>query len=141
MNLEELACKIACQDLLVRFCLALDAGRNADAAALFSDDVTLVFPTGEVTGAAARTFIENRWPEIVTRHIMTNMLIETTGPDIAKGYAYILVYRVPREPSSVPRPLPSAPNAAGDWDIQFKKTPAGWRISRYEASSVLARVE
>jgi hypothetical protein len=142
MNLGEIGDKLECQDLLVRFCTALDSGDNAKAAAMLADDAIAVTPTGELSGAAARKMVESRPTAIITRHVMTNQIVTLTGANSASAAAYILVYRVPREPNDVvPRRLPATPQAAGDWKLEFKKTTAGWRISRYEAVPVMVPAE
>jgi hypothetical protein len=138
MNLSEIADKLECQDLLVRLCSALDVGDNTKAATMLAENATVVAPTGPVSGEAARQVFLSRPPTIVTRHVLTNLLVTLTGPDTATADAYIIVYRVPREAQDVPpRRLPATPQAAGDWKIKFKKTVQGWRISHYEAIPVL----
>lgn len=139
MHLDDLACKTACHDVLVRFCTALDTRDNVAAADLFADDAQMVAPSGDtVHGTAIRAYFERRPTALITRHIMTNVLVEPTGPDTASARAYILVYRVQRQdPDRLPRAMPSGPQGAGDWVVDLRRTDAGWRISRYEGVPIL----
>lgn len=88
MHLDDLACKTACHDVLVRFCTALDTCDNVAAADLFADDAQMVAPSGDtVHGTAIRAYFERRPTALITRHIMTNVLVEPTGPDTASARA------------------------------------------------------
>lgn len=138
MTLEDLACKLACQDMLVRFCEALDGGGGA--ADYFTDDASMLTPTGEtVQGADVKALVASRpTATIATRHIMSNVLVEPAGADRAKATATILVYRTPRQdPDVLPRPLPSTPQAVGEWSLELERRSGGWKIGRYAAVSVL----
>lgn len=139
MTLDDISCKIACTDLMVRLCDLLDKGENVAAAGLFSEEAELLAPNGNVLrGAEVRAFLENRSPAIATRHVLSNVLITPGGPDTATVRAYILVYRVPRqEPDALPRALPATPQAVGDWDMDLVRTSNGWRIRRFSALPVL----
>lgn len=131
MTLEDLINKSECHDLLVRLCAAIDSGRTDDLPDFFTEDLTLCPPNGEViTGDEARATLVGRPKTIVTRHLMTNVIITPTGPGAARGEANILIYRVPPV-SGGPLILPRTPQAAGDWVMDFRKTPSGWRVSRY----------
>ena len=134
MNIEELSCKIECQDVLAALCAALDEGRNDDAADLFTDDAVLVLPIGEKKGPEVRAALNARPATITTRHLMTNVAVDVKSADGAFATAYILVYRTTVDPGAPgPHPLPETPQAAGDWNIDLRKTPDGWRICRYAA--------
>jgi hypothetical protein len=138
MNDDDLACTIACQDVLGRLSWALDTGANSAAAELFTDDATLVTPAGELAGPAVREFMEGRSSAVATRHIMTNLVVNRTGPDTAEAISYLIVYRVPRDAAGPSRVLPPTPQAFGEWKINLRKTPAGWRLTRYEAVPMMA---
>jgi SnoaL-like domain len=142
MTLDELACKIACHDQLVRLCLALDSGANSEAAAFFAEDAVIVAPTGaEIAGPAARAFIEGRSSAIATRHVMTNVMVSPIAADAAKALATIMVYRVQKADDDVlPRALPATPQAVGDLHVDFKKSAKGWQITRYQAVTVMEPV-
>jgi hypothetical protein len=136
MDIESLSCKIECQDILSRFCAALDGAGGAEA--FLADDAVIVGPKGEVVGADAHQMIKARSTEIVTRHIVTNLLITPTGPRTADGKAYCLLYTTPRdEAGSVVATMPECPSAAGNFELQFRKTSSGWKLSRYHSIAVI----
>ena len=136
MDIESLSCKIECQDTLSRFCAALDGEGGAEA--FLADDVVIVGPEGEAVGADAHHLIKARNSEIVTRHIVTNLLITPTGPCTADGKAYCLLYTTPRdEAGSIVATMPECPSAAGNFELQFRKTTSGWKISCYHSIAVI----
>src|SRR5579864_460652 len=100
MSIDELICKLECQDVLVNLASALDRGANAEAAAFFADDGLLIMPDGESTGAPAiRERLMQRPAHIATRHILTNIIVRPIDATTAEGQAYIVVYRVTRAPN------------------------------------------
>jgi hypothetical protein len=136
MDIESLSCKIECQDTLSRFCAALDGEGGAEA--FLADDVVIVGPEGEAVGADAHHLIKARNSEIVTRHIVTNLLITPTGSCTADGKAYCLLYTTPRdEAGSIVATMPECPSAAGNFELQFRKTTSGWKISCYHSIAVI----
>jgi SnoaL-like domain len=139
VNFDEIACKVECHDLLVRLCSALDSGANPDAADLFVADATLVLATGaEVCGPDIRGHLLARSSEIVTRHLLTNVLVTPHSGDRATADASILVYRVGRDGDVLPRVLPTTPQGVGEWHVEFRRTPLGWRLGRLATVSLLA---
>lgn len=139
MTLDELICKVACQDMLVRFCDALDGG-GASPADFFTEDASMVIPTGETVRGDEILGVLAKRPTatIATRHIMTNVLIDPVAADRARAAATILVYRVPRQdPDVLPRALPSTPQAVGAWNLELAKSGQEWKISHYAATPIL----
>jgi ketosteroid isomerase-like protein len=142
MTVDELICKQSCNDLMAELASALDRGDNAAAADCFTHDATMVMPTGEFSGEAVREALARRPAHIVTRHIYTNVIIRPMDAATAEGSAYLLVYRVPRGADGQPSSrLPNTPQAAGDWRLRFRRTPGGWKLSRYEAVVTLTPAE
>lgn len=142
MSNDDLICKLECHDVFVKLASALDRGANSEAADFFTDDGTLVMPDGEATGPAVRERLLKRPSHIITRHLLTNVIIKPIDPTTAEGRAYILVYRVTRgADAAAAHRLPNTPAAAGDWIVSFRKTVAGWRISRYEAVPIFTAAE
>lgn len=140
MTIEELECRAACADLLHRFASLLDSGANREAADLFTDDATLTRPDGEYSGSAIRELMEGRPETIITRHMLTNVIVTPQGAESATASAYGLVFRVEGRPDDpLPRAMPEGPTAAGDWNVAFRRTDAGWRMTRWELHPKLAR--
>jgi hypothetical protein len=136
---DELRCKIACSDLLITLADALDNDNAEAAAACFADNATMLLPNGsEVAGNGIAAAFGARPRAIVTRHLVTNILIHPGAGDTARSSVTILVYRVPRaNPDTLPRVLPETPQAIGQWHTEYKKTSAGWRISRHTTEALL----
>src|SRR3974390_2707962 len=138
MSSDELACKMACHDLMTSLAWALDHGENAEAADLFADDGVIVQPDRSDSGPNARGLLMKRSSEIVTHHILTNASVRLIDGTTAEGRAYVMVYRAPAKPDALPRALPQTPQGVGHWLMQFRKTKEGWRISRMETLPRLA---
>lgn len=141
MSIDDLATKIACQDLLHHFGHALDRGANAEAAELIADDGVALRPAGApVRGPAVRAMLLKRSPETATRHVISNVVVTPIGTDSAEAVAYVLAYRV-RADGPTPRPMPATPQVAGEWRMQFRRAGEEWQISRWEAVAVLASAD
>jgi len=138
MENEQVACKVQCSDVLVQLCGALDSGANEEAAEHFVDNVILRTQDGrELAGEEVRDFIRSRPSNIVTRHVISNILVTPISKEAARASAYITVYRTEKD-GEPPFSLPKQPQGLGDWIISFRKTPGGWKIERYEAVMVMA---
>ena len=137
-ELEKLSCKTACQDLLSSLCVALDAHDSDRAIKLFSNDAILVTKGGELRGEAARSALRNRPQDVLTRHIISNVLITPITSTAAVGEAYCILYSVRRTDGidNVPA-LPATPQALGEFRLEFQQNEDGWKLSRYESVPVL----
>ena len=138
MSNEELACKLPCQDLMVNIAWALDRNAADEAADLFAEDGVLESAEGHVSGPALRAALKKRSPDITTHHILSNMYVRPLDATNAEARAYVMVYRAPTLPDTLPRPMPATPGGAGLWQMRFRKTPQGWRISRMAMAPKLA---
>ena len=140
VSLDQLAAKADCGDLLYRFASALDRTAHEEAADMFADDGVAVRPDGaELSGQAVREMLLSRPTDIMTVHVLSNLVVTSTGTDTAEGLAYVVAYRAPRPAGqALPLPLPAAPHGVGDWRVQFRRTAAGWRLSRWQATAILA---
>jgi len=136
---EALLDKLECQDLVYRFCHALDGGRFADAADMFADNGQLVSPAGDVIdGPAVRESLLRRPTEVLTRHLINNLVITLEKPDHGQGLAYVTNYNVSDGAETPgPRALPATPRGIGEWLLEFERTTEGGRISRMEAVTTL----
>ena len=120
MSLNELICKMECQELIFQHARRLDEGAYADAKHAYTADAVMVVPTGEemkiaeIPLEAMAKAGANLKPRIVT-----NLVVTVAGPDTAKAFAYV----------TLPRQLV----AQGEWHYDLRRTDAGWRISRFKA--------
>jgi hypothetical protein len=130
MSLLELSAKQDCYETITRFLCALDRGDNSEAASLMAEDGSLALPTGEIVGAAVQRALLER-AGYVSRHVITNVLMNVVDENLVECRAYVATYSVSPEPDdSPPWPMPSAPAAIGNWTIRLAKSASGWRISR-----------
>jgi len=135
---DELHYKLLCQELMADIAWALDRNAADEAADLFAEDGVLVTAEGDLTGPAVRAALRKRSPDITTHHILSNITVRPIDANNAEARAYVIVYRAPTKPDTLPRPMPSSPGGAGLWLMRFRKTPKGWRISRMETVPRLA---
>lgn len=133
MNIEELTCKIECQELISQYFVKLDAGAHDELADLFVDDAVMPRPGGAAEGKAAiRVLFASLPPNFRPVHIGVNQIITQTGPDTADGITYSIVYNMlANEGHSPPLMFPPLPTAIGKIAFGFRKTADGWRISSF----------
>ena len=131
MNLDELVCKVECQELIARYFNILDSGPRSEAADLFTQDGRM-FVTGDDDGAPPAAMFAALPQEFVPVHLATNVVITSAGPDAAEGIAYAVAYNMfGKADDALPRRMPPTPSRIGKVLFSFKKTPSGWRISTF----------
>ncbi|MEK8174941.1 nuclear transport factor 2 family protein [Streptomyces sp. M19] len=87
------------QQLYNRQSQLIDAGRAAEWAATFTADATFDSPSypEPVTGTAALTAFAERFAataaadQVVRRHVVTNLVVETESPDSLRVLAYLQI--------------------------------------------------
>lgn len=140
--------RIVLDDLLTAYAVAIDSDPLGDLAALATDDAVFDYtssggPRASVTEARewlakALTFVPSRQHLIVNRVFRlppsgdagadtVTDLTKSAGPDTASVAAYFF------NPMSVHAPGPAGTTAwnpgGGHYDVAFRRTPDGWRIS------------
>lgn len=137
MTPEQVSCKLACQDLIIRYFVSIDSGAGSKAADLFADDGAMVSPRGSASGKdAIRARLANIPAEFVPVHLATNVIITPTGPDTADGRAYVVAYNMFGKIDDVlPRKMPAAPSRIGTIDFKFRKTAEDWRIAEFKPNT------
>jgi uncharacterized protein (TIGR02246 family) len=123
----------ACQRLIYQYARLVDSGQAAQVADLFTED-------GVWTGADGRS-MQGR-AEILaafsgrqalsrrkSRHVMTNVQIDTDGDHTATGIAYLINYRhdTTGPPDDGPGPA-RHPKFVGDYHLRFRRDNDQWRI-------------
>jgi len=136
MNLDELTCKVECQELVARYFILLDRGPRAELPNLFTDDPKFITPDGNVTEGGAVHGLLTHMPEnFVPVHLAVNVVITPAGPDAAEGLCYGVAYNMFGKADDVlPRKMPNTPNRIGKIDFRFRKTAKGWRISQFKVN-------
>lgn len=134
MNANEIqAIELACAKLVNQFALYSDSGRYDELAALFTEDGRYARPTAptqvvEGRGALLAAF-KARPQDRLTRHLVTNVLVDVTSPTTARGFSYVTQYA-----GTVDKPaasfgwLAQPSQLVGEYSDEYVLTPAGWKI-------------
>jgi len=137
---DELMCKLACQDLVYLFAKYRDKPHECSIDEVLSEDAELLGSGVAMRGPEVRQRMESgaKYPFNLI-HIFTNVVITQTGPDSARGCGYLLEYTVRKSADeALPQPMPDKPRLVGDRLFEFRRTEAGWRMTRYQMSPVLS---
>ena len=136
MTLEEAqSAELACSKLCNQFAVFNDAGRHEELVALFTEDGRYARPTDPdnfVSGKAAiLVAFKSRPQDKITRHLITNIVVEITSTKIAKGISYVTLFS-----GSTNSPVDKFGFKAnpvvliGEYHDEFVLTKAGWRFSQ-----------
>lgn len=123
---------IACVATVQRFSVLVDAGRYDEAAALFAAQGVLRRPDEQINGREAlRSSFEARPSHRLTRHIVTNVLVEPDGEGRAKAFSYVSVYRhLGTAGSDVRLPVAArAPETVAEYHDELAWHDGGWQIA------------
>jgi hypothetical protein len=128
---ERLAAEQACMKLMVGYCVYADHGQADEFASIFAPDGAWVQGTGgEIRGRdALRAYIVNRPGGTLTRHVITNMLVDVVDDKAAKGIAYATVFRDREYDGSGSAPM-RPPGSVIEYHDEFTRTAEGWKIKR-----------
>jgi diketogulonate reductase-like aldo/keto reductase len=93
---ELLAIELTCTKLVNQFAVYSDLGRYDELAALFTEDGRYARPTEPTNFVEGRAdllaSLKARPKDKLTRHLVTNVLIEVTSATTAKGFSYVTQY-------------------------------------------------
>jgi ketosteroid isomerase-like protein len=126
-----------CERLVLDFVHFSDSQDYESLAALFTEDGTMVRPTGErlIGRAAIIESYRSRPAGRISRHICTNIRITVESTGRARGLTYAVVYSANANQSpeahfgvkADPRQL------IGEFEDEFVRTEEGWRIASRRA--------
>lgn len=127
------AIEFACTKLVNQFAVYSDAARCDELAALFTEDGRYARPTDPanfiVGHADLLTSFKARPKDKLTRHLVTNVVIDVTSPTTAKGFSYVTQYA-----GTTDKPAPThgwranPPQLVGEYSDDYVLTAAGWKI-------------
>ncbi len=133
--LEEQSIELSCSKLCNQFAIFNDSGRYEQLAALFVEAGRYARPTDPENFVKGRIAIHaafmSRPPDKVTRHLITNTVIDVTGSTTAKGICYITLYS-----GSTTNPAEkfgfraNTSQLIGEYRDDFVLTESGWRFSQ-----------
>lgn len=124
---------LACVTAIQRFAVLVDAGRYEEAADLFALDGVLQRPQERIEGRQAllASFMA-RPNHRLTRHVITNVVLEPVGPDHVRAFSYASVYRH-LGPARTPLALPVTarpPETIAEYSDELSRQNGKWRIWR-----------
>ena len=137
---EYAAIAASCQALVWRSAALVDSQRTQQLAEVFADEAVMVRPgQQELRGIAEIIRAYAARPSgRITRHLVTNTLVEVESRSVARSRSYVLLWAGSEDDESGPRGRPaSAAQVVGEFDDVFALDTAGWRIVRREARFVL----
>ena len=124
---------LACVDTIQRFAVFVDAGRYEEAANLFAEDGVMQRPQERIDGRRAlMDSFKARPHHRMTRHIISNVVLEPMGPDRVRASSYASVYRH-LGPVGAPLTLPvtsRAPETIAEYSDELSRENGEWRIWR-----------
>ncbi|WP_165899957.1 nuclear transport factor 2 family protein [Borborobacter arsenicus] len=126
---DRMQIELQCTRLVTAFAVNLDLRRYDEVIALFTQDT--VYRPRQTTfngHEGVRAYLESRPRHRVSRHVISNCLVDVLSPDEARGFC-VLTYFVDEGPVAEGEPAPLAgARLIGDYHDRFVRTPDGWRI-------------
>lgn len=117
-------------DLLARYCFALDRREWEDLGEVFAADAVITYSGPRVSaglGPIVEFFRTTASAVAVTQHLLATSRVWATGPDAAEGLTHVTAHHVGYD---VPLPAPSTYTVTGTYQDVFVRTAVGWRIWR-----------
>src|SRR3954454_24931791 len=133
-----------CERLVYRYAWLVDSGEAGAIADLFVEDGTWAAGGGEPMrardgireGFAARQAVSRRQ----SRHGMTNVLIDVTGPDPAAGRVSLVNFRHASATGAAEKPAPAdVPKYVGDYHLTFRCVDGTWLFDTLELDLAFVR--
>lgn len=137
--LQTLLIKDACRHLVLRAAALADANEPGALAALFAEGGLLVRPGAEplIGREAIRQSYTQRPAERITRHLVTNIVVEVESETEARAASVVLLWSGSTQDTPGPQGRPAQREVVGEFSDRLSLTPEGWRIARREARFVL----
>jgi uncharacterized protein (TIGR02246 family) len=143
-GMSRLIAERACERLMYQYARFVDSGEAARIADLFTDDGVWTAADGrsmegqhQIRAAfSARQALTRR----LSRHVITNVLIDVHSDTDASGTAYLVNYRHDGTGDTVERPGPARhPKFVGDYHLGFRSLDGAWRIASLRFDLVFLR--
>lgn len=138
--IESLQIRQACCELVLRAAACVDGNEPTALAQLFTDDAVLVRPSGDALQGreAIRHAYEQRPTDRITRHLVTNTVVEVESATRAHALSYVLLWSGSKADEAGPNGRRAqARQVVGEFDDRLSLSPSGWLIERREARFVL----
>jgi uncharacterized protein (TIGR02246 family) len=143
-DLDTMQAERECERLVYRYAWLVDSGEAAAIADLFAEDGTWAAGGGEPmrgrdgirAGFEARQAVARRQ----SRHVMTNVLIDVTGPDTATGRVYLVNFRHDSPSGVAEKPAPAdVPKYVGEYNLSFRRVDGAWLFHTLELDLAFVR--
>jgi hypothetical protein len=130
---EAIAIELACAKLVNQFAVYSDLGRHEELAGLFTEDGRYARPTEPANFVEGRSnllaSLKARPRDTLTRHLVTNVLIEVTSPTTARGFSYVTQYAGTTDKPAATHGWRANPSQlVGEYTDDYVLTPDGWKI-------------
>ena len=141
---ERVVAERACERLLYQYAHFVDTGNAARIAEIFTPDGVWIGADGrtlngrdEVRAAfSARQALTRR----LSRHVMTNVLIDVHSDTEASGTAYLINYRHDAGGEVAETPGPARhPKFVGDYHLSFRRVEGEWLIASLRFDLIFLR--
>ena len=134
----------ACERLVHQYARFVDSGEAARVAELFTPDGVWTAADGRsmdgqeaiTAGFVGRQGLTRR----LSRHVMTNVLIDRINDTEASGTAYLINFRHDERTGPAQKPGPARlPKFVGDYHLTFRRSDGEWRIATLRFDLVFLR--
>jgi 3-phenylpropionate/cinnamic acid dioxygenase small subunit len=119
-------------DLLARYCFALDRRDWEDLREIFAADAVITYSGPRVStgiGPIVEFFQTTASAVALTQHLLHTSRVWATGRGAAEGLTHVTAHHVGHD-VALPAPETATYTVTGTYQDVFARTPAGWRISR-----------
>lgn len=141
--MERLQIVQACQEIVLRAAACVDANDATSFAALFAERAVLTRPNAQALHGreAIRLAYEQRPIDRITRHLVTNLLVDVESPEAARARSYVLLWTGSKaDPADASGRRAQAKELVGEFDDRLVHDPRnGWLIQQRDARFVLYR--
>ena len=135
-EIETMLIEHACERLVKQFCHGNDFNAIEAMADVFAEDGSFARPLDPTNPTVGRdaiyAMLKARGPR-VTRHMMSNILIDVISADEARGVSYVTFITT----TDIEKPYPLTPEPkifTGEYRDHFVRTAAGWKIKSRQGS-------
>lgn len=133
-DLSRLFAERACERLIYDYARFVDSGEAARIADLFTEDGVWTGANGHSMNGHAELRAAFSGRQALTRrlsrHVMTNVVVDVQSDDRATGIAYLINYRHDSDSDTPERPGPARhPKFVGDYHLEFRRENGEWRIA------------
>jgi hypothetical protein len=122
----------ACEQLVYAYARALDLGDMSAAADCFAENGSMARPMAPDQVIQGRETIREslltRPKTLLTKHLVTNVMIEVASRDAARGLSYLTMISTTPSPDSRPPFISKGPLYFGEFEDRFVREHGVWKF-------------